>query len=128
MIFDSWSAIDSGDSVIRNRKITTVVLGLRHAVDADHIAAIDNVTRRLMQDGQRPAAVGLFFSMGHSTVVALASAAIAGAALAFRDRFDAVQAWSGVIGTTVSATFLLIIAAVNAAILPPIWRALRALR
>ncbi len=53
---------------------------------------------------------------------------IATAALAFRDRFDAVQAWSGVIGTTVSAIFLLIIAGVNAAILPPIWRALRALR
>ena len=43
--------------------------GLRHAVDADHIAAIDNVTRKLMQDGKRPVAVGFFFSLGHSTVV-----------------------------------------------------------
>src|SRR5271168_1671863 len=50
--------------------------GLRHAVDADHIAAIDNVTRKLMQDGQRPVATGLFFSLGHSTVVVLASVAI----------------------------------------------------
>ena len=48
-------------------------LGLRHALDADHIAAIDNVTRKLMQEGERPAAVGLFFSLGHSTIVVLAS-------------------------------------------------------
>ena len=51
--------------------------GLRHAVDADHIAAIDNVTRKLMQDGKRPVAVGFMFSLGHSTVVVLGSAAIA---------------------------------------------------
>src|SRR5450432_4692039 len=51
--------------------------GLRHAVDADHIAAIDNVTRKLMQDGQRPVSVGLYFSLGHSTVVFLASVAVA---------------------------------------------------
>ena len=51
--------------------------GLRHAVDADHIAAIDNVTRKLMQEGKRPVAVGFFFSLGHSTIVVLASLAIA---------------------------------------------------
>src|SRR5271166_3436485 len=53
------------------------VFGLRHAVDADHIAAIDNVVRKLMQDGQRPLTVGLWFSLGHSTIVVLASLAIA---------------------------------------------------
>ncbi len=58
--------------------------GLRHAVDADHIAAIDNVTRKLMQEGKRPVAVGFFFSLGHSTVVVLASAAVAATALAFK--------------------------------------------
>jgi high-affinity nickel-transport protein len=52
-------------------------LGLRHAADADHIATIDNVTRKLMQEGKRPVAVGFFFSLGHSTVVVLASVAIA---------------------------------------------------
>ena len=52
-------------------------LGLRHAVDADHIAAIDNVTRKLMQDGQRPIAVGFWFAMGHSGIIAIASIAIA---------------------------------------------------
>src|SRR5262249_18206739 len=55
-------------------------LGLRHAVDADHIAAIDNVVRKLMQDGQRPLSVGLFFALGHSTVVVLATIAIAAGA------------------------------------------------
>ena len=54
--------------------------GLRHAVDADHIAAIDNVTRKLMQDGQRPIAAGLYFSLGHSTIVIGATLAIAATA------------------------------------------------
>src|SRR6266850_5046421 len=57
--------------------------GLRHAVDADHIAAIDNVTRKLMQEGKRPLAAGLFFSLGHSTVVVLATIAVAATAAAF---------------------------------------------
>src|SRR5690348_17412243 len=58
-------------------------LGLRHAIDADHIAAIDNVTRKLMQEGKRPTGVGFFFSLGHSTVVVLASVAIAATAMPF---------------------------------------------
>src|SRR5258708_11378027 len=61
-------------------------LGLRHAVDADHIAAIDNVTRKLMQEGKRPVAVGFLFSLGHSTVVALGSAAIDATALSLQHR------------------------------------------
>src|SRR5271155_2808748 len=65
--------------------------GLRHAVDADHIAAIDNVTRKLMQDGQRPVATGLFFSLGHSTVVVLASVAIALTAGALQGRLEAFR-------------------------------------
>ena len=64
--------------------------GLRHAVDADHIAAIDNVTRKLMQQGKRPVAVGLMFSLGHSTIVVVGSIAIAAAALALQHRIDAV--------------------------------------
>src|SRR5215475_3437392 len=58
-------------------------LGLRHAVDADHIAAIDNVVRKLMQDGKRPLSVGLFFALGHSTVVMLATIGVALASAAF---------------------------------------------
>jgi high-affinity nickel-transport protein len=87
--------------------------GLRHAVDADHIAAIDNVTRKLMQDGQRPVAVGFFFALGHSTVVVLAAAAIALATAELQSRFAAYRAWGEVIGTGLSALFLLAIALMN---------------
>jgi high-affinity nickel-transport protein len=96
--------------------------GLRHAVDADHIAAIDNVTRKLMQDGKRPVAVGFMFSLGHSTVVVLGSAAIAGAALALQHRLDAFRNVAGVIGTLVSAFFLFAIAIVNLIVLRSIYR------
>jgi high-affinity nickel-transport protein len=91
--------------------------GLRHAVDADHIAAIDNVTRKLMQQGQRPVGVGLFFSLGHSTVMFGLSAAVAITALAIKGRFDALENWGGILGTAVSALFLLAIAVMNLLIL-----------
>jgi nickel/cobalt transporter (NiCoT) family protein len=97
-------------------------LGLRHAVDADHIAAIDNVVRKLMQDGQRPLSVGLFFALGHSTVVVLATIAIAATAAALQARFGDVQKVGSMIGTAVSAAFLLVIAAVNLVILAGVWR------
>lgn len=96
--------------------------GLRHAVDADHIAAIDNVTRKLIQMQQRPASVGFYFSLGHSTIVILASLAVAGTALAFKDDIDAVHGIGGVIGTSVSAAFLLVIAVVNLMILKGVWQ------
>jgi high-affinity nickel-transport protein len=91
--------------------------GLRHSVDADHIAAIDNVTRKLMQQGQRPVCVGFFFSLGHSTIVFGLSAAVAGTALALKDRFDALSSWGTVFGTLVSALFLLAIAMMNLGVL-----------
>ena len=69
--------------------------GLRHAVDADHIAAIDNVTRKLMQEGKRPVAVGFMFSLGHSTVVVVGSIAIAATALALQHRIDAAKEIGG---------------------------------
>jgi len=96
--------------------------GLRHAVDADHIAAIDNVTRKLMQDGKCPVAVGFFFSLGHSTVVVLASIAIALTATAFKDQFEAFRAVGGVLGTLVSAGFLFAIALMNVMVLRTVWR------
>jgi high-affinity nickel-transport protein len=102
--------------------------GLRHAVDADHIAAIDNVTRKLMQDGQRPTTVGTFFALGHSTVVVLASAAVAGTATAMRDQLDSVRESAGIISTGVSAGFLFLIAAMNLVILRAVWRTWRHVR
>ena len=96
--------------------------GLRHAVDADHIAAIDNVTRKLMQDGKRPVAVGFMFSLGHSTVVIAGAAVIARLALALQDRLDAVRNVASLVGTLVSAFFLFAIATVNLIVLWSIYR------
>jgi len=97
--------------------------GLRHAVDADHIAAIDNVTRKLMQDGKRPVAVGFMFSLGHSTVVIVGSAAIAGTAMALQHRLDTIRNIASAVGTLVSVFFLFAIAFVNLIVLRSICRA-----
>ena len=99
--------------------------GLRHAVDADHIAAIDNVTRKLMQEGKKPLTVGLFFSLGHSTVVVLASIGIAVTAMAFKDHMEEFHPVGGLIGTSVSAAFLLLIGAINFVVLVNVFKAFR---
>jgi high-affinity nickel-transport protein len=102
--------------------------GLRHAVDADHIAAIDNVTRKLMQEGKRPVAVGFMFSLGHSTIVVAGSLAIAGTAFALQDRFEALRQIGGVVGTLVSTFFLFGIAVANLIVLRSIYSAFRRVR
>jgi high-affinity nickel-transport protein len=102
--------------------------GLRHAVDADHIAAIDNVTRKLMQEGKRPVAVGFMFSLGHSTIVVLGSIAISVTALSLQHRLDAAKHIGGVIGTLVSTLFLFGIAIVNMAVLRSVYLAFRRVR
>ena len=102
--------------------------GLRHAVDADHIAAIDNVTRKLMQEGKRPVSVGLFFALGHSTVVVVVAAAVAATAAALEGRFAAWKSVGGFLSTGVSALFLFLIAAMNIVILQGVWRAFRHVR
>jgi len=101
--------------------------GLRHAVDADHIAAIDNVTRKLMQDGKRPVNVGFFFSLGHSLVVILASAAVALTAGAFKDKIDSWNNIGGIISTCVSAGFLLLLGLLNIIIFVQVYRIFRSL-
>ena len=81
----TWALIALADRpTLIGTAFLAYVLGLRHAIDADHIAAIDNVVRKLMQEGKRPFSVGLFFSLGHSLAIALAVAAIAAAAFALR--------------------------------------------
>lgn len=102
--------------------------GLRHAVDADHIAAIDNVTRKLMQEGNRPVAVGFMFSLGHSTVVILGSMAIAGMALTLQHRLGVLKSIGGILGTLVSAFFLFAIAIVNLVVLRSVYRAFARVR
>src|ERR1700735_348863 len=81
--------------------------GLRHAVDADHIAAIDNVTRKLMQEGKRSLSVGFFFSLGHSTIVVIASLVVYLTAAVVATQFEAVKSVGGIVGTSISAFFLI---------------------
>ena len=106
----------TGDTMMLGTALLAWSLGLRHAVDADHIAAIDNVTRKLMQDGQQPLTVGLWFAIGHSAIVLIAAVLIAFAASAL-SRVEAAGEIGGTIATIISASFLFAIAAMNLVIL-----------
>ena len=99
--------------------------GLRHAFDADHIAAIDNVTRKMMQEGSYPIAAGFFFSLGHSTIVVGLALAVALATTALQGHFGVLQEIGSVIGTSASALFLFAIAFANILVLIQVWRALQ---
>jgi nickel/cobalt transporter (NiCoT) family protein len=112
--------------------VTAYTLGLRHAFDADHIAAIDNTTRKLMADGRRPLSVGFWFSLGHSTIVfalallfCLGVKALAGPV---EDGGSTLHSVTGLVGTGVSGTFLYVIAALNVVILAGIVRVFGAMR
>jgi nickel/cobalt transporter (NiCoT) family protein len=96
--------------------------GLRHAFDADHIAAIDNTTRKFLQDGKRSLGVGFFFSLGHSTIVFTLATGLAVAAKTVNSRIPAFQDYGGYIGTSVSGTFLLLIGILNLLVLMDIVR------
>ncbi|MHC3470135.1 Nickel transporter NicT [Streptomyces sp. 7R007] len=111
--------------------VTAYTLGMRHAFDADHIAAIDNTTRKLMADGKRPVSVGFWFALGHSSVVVVLAAMIAGGTqLADRvmDEDSRTHQVLGLMGTTISATFLYLVAALNLVALVGILRVFRAMR
>src|ERR1700719_2262665 len=124
-----WAlALFHGHAVLLVTALLAYGFGLRHAVDADHIAAIDNVTRKLMQEGKRPIGVGFFFALGHSTVVIIAAAVIAVTASTLQDRFPGLLAVGGVIGTTVSAGFLFIIAMINFVVLVGVCRLFQRVR
>jgi high-affinity nickel-transport protein len=114
--------------VLLGTALLAYTFGLRHAVDADHIAAIDNVTRKLMQFGKWPVSVGLFFSLGHSTVVVVASVFVALAVGALQSRLENFKEIGGVIGTSVSALFLLAVAMANIAILFSVFRLFKGVR
>ncbi|MEU0673787.1 HoxN/HupN/NixA family nickel/cobalt transporter [Streptomyces sp. NPDC006172] len=112
--------------------VTAYTLGMRHAFDADHIAAIDNTTRKLMHDGRRPLSVGFWFSLGHSSIVfALAfllSLGVKALAGPVRDDDSALHSVTGWVGTTVSGAFLYVIAAINLVIMAGIWKVFREMR
>jgi len=107
-------------------------LGMRHAFDADHISAIDNTTRKLLNDGQRPLSVGFFFSLGHSSVVfalaVLLNFGIRGLDQQVKNGSSSLQYTTNIVGTLVSAFFLFVIAAINIVILVGIMKIFRAMR
>src|SRR4051812_29508467 len=112
--------------------VTAYTLGMRHAFDADHIAAIDNTTRKLMNEGQRPLSVGFWFSLGHSSIVfalafllSLGVKALAGPVENDDSPLHSITGW---IGTTVSGVFLYVIAIINLLIMAGIWKVFRAMR
>ncbi len=104
------------------------VFGLRHAFDADHIAAIDNTTRKLLQEGKRPLGVGFFFSLGHSTIVFSLVAGLALAARTVSSQIPALQGYGGYVGASVSGTFLWIIGTLNLIVLCDIIRIFREMK
>ncbi|QLL09262.1 HoxN/HupN/NixA family nickel/cobalt transporter [Mycobacterium vicinigordonae] len=112
--------------------LTAYILGLRHAFDADHIAAIDNTTRKLMSDGQRPLAVGFFFSLGHSTVVfvlaLLLATGVRAVAGPVADDSSRLHHYTGLFGTGVSGVFLYLIALLNVVVLVGMVRVFARLR
>lgn len=125
----TWAlAVLGGHPVLLGTAVLAYSLGLRHALDADHIAAIDNVTRKLMQEGKQPVTVGLFFALGHSTVVVVASVIIALATHTLRNEFVPFRELGGVIGTSASASFLLLIAVANLITLRGVYRAFQQVR
>ncbi len=112
--------------------ILAYTLGMRHAFDADHIAAIDNTTRKLVAEGKRPLSVGFFFSLGHSSVVfvlaLLLNFGIRALGSQVRNGHSALHFVTGIVGTSVSGTFLYLIAALNVAVFAGIVRVFREMR
>jgi high-affinity nickel-transport protein len=124
-----WALVEfHGNPLLLGTAFLAYSFGLRHAFDADHIAAIDNITRKLMQEGRRPIAVGFFFSLGHSTVVVALVLAIALATTALQGHFAAFKEIGGIIATSLSAAFLFAIAVANIVVLAQVYGALRAVR
>jgi high-affinity nickel-transport protein len=120
----AWTAFHA-HPVLLGTALLAYGFGLRHAVDADHIAAIDNVVRKLMQEGKRPVSVGFFFSLGHSSVVVLMAAVVALTAGALQTRFHAFKEFGDIAGTMISAFFLLLVAIMNIFIMMGTWKTFR---
>ncbi|MGV8986550.1 MAG: HoxN/HupN/NixA family nickel/cobalt transporter [Cypionkella sp.] len=120
----TWAFIAFRDyPLLLGTSLLAYSFGLRHAVDADHIAAVDNITRKLMQEGKRPVTVGLYFSLGHSTIVVLMSLVVAITAHMLQGSgFEAYRAMGGVASTMISAFFLFTLAGANFYILINTWR------
>lgn len=123
-----WAfALFADRPVVMATALLAWVFGLRHAVDADHIAAIDNAVRKLIQAGGAPKCAGLYFALGHSSVVVAATMLLSETAIGFWGDDSPGKRIGGLIGTSVSAAFLLLIALINLAIFIGLWRTFRSL-
>jgi nickel/cobalt transporter (NiCoT) family protein len=114
--------------VLAGLGIVAYVFGLRHGVDADHLAAIDNTTRKLMQEGKRPLTVGTWFSLGHSTIVIGLIVALVVSTRAIAGTIPILQSSGAIIGTAVSGTFLWLLGLINVVIVLGIYRIYKQLR
>ena len=118
-----WAAFGLGAAPAAfGAAVLAYTLGLKHAVDADHIAAIDNTTRKLMNEGRRSLASGLWFSLGHSTIVFVVTLAIALLSDGARDRLDGLREVGGLVGTLISVLFLVLMGLGNLVLLARLWR------
>lgn len=117
LVWTACGVVLSLNPGLASTAVLAYTLGLRHALDADHISAIDLMTRRLIASGQRPVTVGTFFSLGHSTIVIITSIVVAASSAAISDRFDAFSGVGSIIGSSISATFLIVLGSINAYIL-----------
>ena len=122
VIIGQLSALLAGLGVLAS------TFGLRHGVDADHIVAIDNTTRKLLQEGKRPLTVGMWFSLGHSTVVVGLIVSLVLATNAVKDQIPALRSSGAIIGTTVSGIFLFLIGLINIVIVLGIYRVFTTLK
>jgi nickel/cobalt transporter (NiCoT) family protein len=120
--------VTPGAFIFSGLAITAYILGLRHGFDADHIAAIDNTTRKLLNDGKRPLTVGTWFSLGHSTVVFGLIAALVVVTKYIQAHYHAFLAFGTIVGTLVSGIFLFLIGMVNVLIALDVYRIFRGLR
>lgn len=125
LVWISCGVVLSLNPTLASTAVLAYTLGLRHALDADHISAIDLMTRRLVASGQRPVTVGTFFSLGHSTIVIITSIVVAASAAAISDRFGAFGTVGSIIGSSISAAFLIVLGVINAYILYRLCRALQ---
>ena len=124
-----WAySLFAGQPALLSTALLAYVFGLRHAVDPDHIAAIDNVTRKLMQAGQRPVAVGFWFALGHSTIIVFAAVAVVFAAKSLLTASEGYRELGSLISTSVSAAFLILIGIVNLVVLAGVWRTFQQVR
>ena len=126
--FIASTIIGERSVVLASLGIVAYVFGLRHGVDADHIAAIDNTTRKLMQEGKRPLAVGTWFSLGHSTIVVGLIVALVMSTRAVAGSIPALQSAGTIIGTAVSGTFLWILGLINVIVAVGIYKIYNGLR